>query len=591
MTANDGDVTLLTERKVQARFVHPGHHTDAMATDDAKDGASNEAGKMNAPMLFAVLFSMAIGGGYGTEDLLRAGGPLMTVLMLFLLPLFWGLPTALASTELATAVRANAGPSMWVNVAVPPPVAFGTVLLSLFLMFAGNSVPPALLVSYCTAMWPNLGIVAQIFIKLGCVALSTFLNIVGVEVVGWAAVAVAAFTVSPFIILSAIVFIHHGIDWSLIGTHRASMNFPVFFSILTWNISYLEMVGTLTEDVRKPHARTVFRGITPMVLAYWIAYIIPMLAGVTAMNVIPGGTYLQPTHADGSGPMTRQIAYSNWTAGYWNTVAHEIGGDGMRIYMLIGGMVSAFGYELGGQCTTSRALAGMGQMGVYPGPISRFLRVYSSRFGTPRNAILVNGFVAACLTLALDFDNLVAITQTFYCLRLSMVYVALFRLRIKWPHLVRPFVFPGPGRTTAGLAVVFVVPFCVVYGAATMSATINLPTALTILGALIGIAITSFLYTWKFLPNGIGGRIEEFTQHPGGGDDASPSSPAVNGDAPTEETTLTTSKRPDLVKRSSHLSAGPGDRVPSDRPPPSTRSSIAPEEGGDELARTPNTPP
>lgn len=59
--------------------------------------------------LAALIFYEVSGGPFGIEDAVGAGGPLLAILGFALLPLFWSVPEALVTAELATAFPEDAG--------------------------------------------------------------------------------------------------------------------------------------------------------------------------------------------------------------------------------------------------------------------------------------------------------------------------------------------------------------------------------------------------------------------------------------------------------------------------------------------------
>lgn len=48
---------------------------------------------------------------------MSAGGPLMAIIFIIILPLVWSLPTALVTAELSSAFPSNAGYMIWVQAA------------------------------------------------------------------------------------------------------------------------------------------------------------------------------------------------------------------------------------------------------------------------------------------------------------------------------------------------------------------------------------------------------------------------------------------------------------------------------------------
>ena len=65
--------------------------------------------------IVGMIYAMTAAGAYGIEDMVSSSGPGMTVIMLFVLPLIWAFPIALASSELGSAIPDECGFYRWVQ--------------------------------------------------------------------------------------------------------------------------------------------------------------------------------------------------------------------------------------------------------------------------------------------------------------------------------------------------------------------------------------------------------------------------------------------------------------------------------------------
>jgi hypothetical protein len=68
---------------------------------------------LNGPGLAAVTFFCVAGGAFGLEDAVGAGGPLIVLLAILILPWLWSFPTALMTAELSTALPEDGGYVVW----------------------------------------------------------------------------------------------------------------------------------------------------------------------------------------------------------------------------------------------------------------------------------------------------------------------------------------------------------------------------------------------------------------------------------------------------------------------------------------------
>jgi amino acid transporter len=115
-----------------------------------------------------------------------------------------------------------------------------------------------------------------------------------------------------------------------------------------------------------------------------------------------------------------------------------LGGRLLRVALVLGGMMSAFGMFNALVMSYSRLPLAMAQDGMLPNVFAKLTR----RSGAPWVAILV---LAAgwALCLGLGFERLVTIDILVYGSSLVLEFIALVALRIREPNLPRPFKVPG----------------------------------------------------------------------------------------------------------------------------------------------------
>ncbi|RNF17419.1 putative amino acid permease [Trypanosoma conorhini] len=433
--------------------------------------------------LLALMFANCFGGGYGFEDTVGAAGPLVTLVVCLILPWVWSLPTGLAVAELSTAVPSNSGILMWVNAAFPASVSFMCIISTVFITFVGNATYPSLTSEYVTALLPlNKG--GEIGVKIGVILLCCILNCAGVEIVGSACVVVCVIAMLPFLILSFQQIFTHGLDGKAIShVDLPGINWPSFLSMVTWNYANIENAGAMVEEVSNPRV-TFPRMMVPLMFSSYIAYLLPMLAGVSAL-----------------GP---QQNWSEWQAGRWPQIAHLVSGDWLKYYLFAGAIVSGLGFTLTSMCCTSRLLAGMGTMQMFPKKLSRIIGYYHPTIGTPIPAILLNSTVTMAFCISMDFGDVVAMCQSLYCLRMLLIYASLIKLRIDHPNLPRPYALPC-NTVAAALCLAPSALFCVV--AAVVSAMVSLPIGLALVGFLAVGSGGSYLYCRYVARNGFQGVI------------------------------------------------------------------------------------
>ena len=139
--------------------------------------------------LLAVVFFNVSGGPYGIEDAVSVFGPGLTLLLLALTPLLVSTPIALAMAEMASALPEEGGYVAWVRRAFGPFWSFQVGWWSWLNSFVDVAVYPALFADYLRFWRPEMTAVERWLLALGFVWLLTAVNLSGVRVTGWGAVA------------------------------------------------------------------------------------------------------------------------------------------------------------------------------------------------------------------------------------------------------------------------------------------------------------------------------------------------------------------------------------------------------------------
>ncbi|KAG8344771.1 hypothetical protein TRVL_04403 [Trypanosoma vivax] len=433
--------------------------------------------------LFGIMFSSCYGGGYGFEDTVGSAGPLVAIVVGLVMPWIWSLPTGLAVAELSTAVPSNSGVLMWVNAALPAFLSCMCVVSTIMITFVGNATYPNLTAEYVTA-FADLDQNVEAMVKIGTITLCCFLNCVGIQLVGSASILVCVIAMLPFLILSFQHIFTHGVDFTAVGhVEWSAIDWASFLSMVSWNYANLENCGAMVEEVSNPK-KTMPRLMVPLMFSSYIAYLLPTVAGVSALG----------PHQD----------YSKWQAGRWPEIARVISGDWLKYYLFGGAIISGLGFTITSLCCTSRLLAGMGTMELFPRTISRIIGYYHPKLGTPVPAILFNSLVTMLFSVFFDFGNVVAFCQSLYCLRLVLIYAAVIKLRIDYPNLPRPYALPC-NTVAAALALLPAAIFSIV--ASVISSMVSLTIAIAFAMYLVVGVVVSLLYCHYVVPDGFQGVI------------------------------------------------------------------------------------
>ncbi|CAL4898356.1 unnamed protein product [Urochloa decumbens] len=384
--------------------------------------------KLTVLPLIALIFYDVSGGPFGIEDSVRAGGgALLPILGFLVLPILWSLPEALVTAELASAFPTNAGYVAWVSAAFGPAAAFLVGFTKWASGTLDNALYPVLFLDYLrsssgAALPPPLRSLAV----LALTAALTYLNYRGLHLVGLSALALTAFSLSPFVALTALSIPKiRPSRW--LAMDAAAVNLRGYFNSMFWNLNYWDKASTLAgevEEPRKTFPKAVF-GAVGLVVG---AYLVPLLAGTGAL---PSETAAE------------------WTDGFFSEVGQRIGGPWLRVWIQAAAAMSNMGLFEAEMSSDSFQLLGMAEMGMIPAIFAR-----RSKHGTPTFSILCSATGVVMLSF-MSFQEIIEFLNFLYGVGMLAVFAAFVKLRAKNPDLARPYRVPVG---TAGAAAMCVPP-------------------------------------------------------------------------------------------------------------------------------------
>lgn len=162
--------------------------------------------KLTLLPLIALIFYEVSGGPFGVEDSVKAGGgPLLSLLGFLIFPLFWSVPEALITAELATSFPKNGGYVIWISSAFGPFWGFQEGYWKWLSGVLDNALYPVLFLDYLKRSLPIFNnLIARIPALLGITATLTYLNYRGLQIVGVSAVLLASFSLLPFLVMGVL---------------------------------------------------------------------------------------------------------------------------------------------------------------------------------------------------------------------------------------------------------------------------------------------------------------------------------------------------------------------------------------------------
>jgi amino acid transporter len=359
---------------------------------------------------------MVSGGTYGTEDIVHGAGYGRAILILLLTPLLWSLPTAFMIGELSSALPYEGGYYAWVRRAMGNFWGFQEAWLSLVASIFDMAIYPTLFVAYLTRMFPyfqqgNRGWWVALAVVIACAVL----NIAGVKVVSLTSLWLFFALTAPFVAIVVLAPFKIGALANAV-TKPTTSTVDILGGLLIcmWNYMGWDNASTIATEVEKPQ-RTYPRAMLVAVAIVALSYVLPF-AAMWMTGLTPNA----------------------WETGSWADIAGLLGGPLLRIGVVLGGVISAFGMFNALVMSYSRLPLAMAQDGMLPGVFAKLQK--KSRAPWVAIVALAMGW-AMCL--GLGFARLVTIDILLYGTSLVLEFVALAVLRVREPELPRPFRVPG----------------------------------------------------------------------------------------------------------------------------------------------------
>jgi len=368
--------------------------------------------KMGYLPLVAATYFMVSGGPYGIEDILGGAGFGKAILILLILPFLWCLPTALMIGELASAIPAEGGFYIWVRRGLGPFWGYQEGWLSLSASIFDMAIYPAIFVLYLGKFNPTLTLGWRGYAwSLAVVAICCLWNLRGAPAVGEDSVGLFVLLLAPFVGFVVLGLwhgftLHPTVQWSRPASESA---FSTAVLVALWNYMGWDNASTVAQEVENPQ-RNYPRAMIAATVLVAVTYILPLAAMAVA-----------------------GLSVDSFSTGDWVTAATSLGGPVLGMAVVVGGAITGIGMFNALVMSYTRVPMAMAQDGMLPSAVAKL-----NGRGVPWISVLLCG-LAWGLALKLPFERLISIDLILYGSSLLLEFVALIALRIREPHLDRPF--------------------------------------------------------------------------------------------------------------------------------------------------------
>ncbi|MET8829904.1 APC family permease [Streptomyces sp. NPDC004610] len=407
-----------------------------------------ETRKVRLLPLVALIFFCVSGGAYGIEELFSTSGPGMGMILLLITPLIYAIPHSLVVAELGTAIPEEGGYYHWVKRGLGRFWGFQQGMLQWICSFVDMALYPVLFTSYLQSIVADVAPGKHVLFTAGplefdlnwfiCVAVIvvfTGLNLLGAGWVGESSVLFGILCLTPMLILTVIGFAHLvQTGANPVGELTSSPEqsgwdaFGDGLFVVMWAYCGWDAVSTVAGEMENPR-KHLPRALAISVTLIMLSYVLPALA---ALSVGKDGS-------DG---------WANWDEGSFSDVALSLAGPWLQWTVTVGGMVAAVALFSALLASNSRLPYALAQDRYLPAVFAR----ESPRRKIPVVSIIGSSVVYAMFCMS-SFADLIVFDVFLTNLGILLEVAALIALRIREPHLRRPFRIPG-GWFSVGLVTV-----------------------------------------------------------------------------------------------------------------------------------------
>lgn len=417
--------------------------------------------------LMMLVYLNTVGGPFGIEPAVGAGGPLLTIVGVFVVGFGWGMPQSLMSAELSLLCEAegNGGDFNWVNRAFGLFGAFLNACNNLTQFFVSNALLLTLFAGYIPG---TISYTVKALLMFSVAFVGTVLNLSGTKFIN----RVNMFIVPAVLVPFYLVFAYAKAQGKTVPVSELSFVPPLkdshvalFLSTNIWCFGGFDRVGNAAAEIVGGR-RTYVRGLSGAILMGFLTYAPP----VALFYLID--------------PRWRE-----WKEGTFVSVGFVVGKFAGWLLVLTA-MLSCFGQYQAAVFPLARLVWAVSvvkdkRRQMLPRFISRSW-INEAGVLTPYMAIIVSSIICATLSI-FPFAILVESFLVFRLINLAFEYGSLIAIRIREPDAHRPFRIPG------GMAVVWLM-ICPVLTASTI-----LVLTASRLSLMIGLGFQPFFLAAYFL--------------------------------------------------------------------------------------------
>ncbi|GHU49594.1 hypothetical protein FACS1894127_3190 [Clostridia bacterium] len=393
---------------------------------------------MSTTTVVFMVFSLVAAGCYGIESMIPEAGPGLTLVMLLVLPLVWGLPFGLVVSELGSLRPQEGGYYKWVQEALGEFWGFMAGWWRTVSIYIDNSLYVILAGGYAAGQWKLDGF-QEFVLKAAMILIFMCINLKGVKDVGIVTNILSVFILAAFAMIAVLGIMNwqHNPFVPFTAGEIETPSSLIFFigagiSVGMWMYSGYESMSTIAGELKNPQVIPKATLITvPLITA---TYIFPTLGGLASI-----GRWEEWGEGVGA------VGYAN--------VALEYIGPFAGVFFVIMAIVA--------QCSIYNTYIASGSRGFFAMAADNLAPPLLVKVDKTHGVPYVSVISIAVVNLILcnfAFSTVVIVDVFLLVSSYIMVYISCMVLRKRIPKSEYRFRIPG---SSAFIHVLCIVPICV----------------------------------------------------------------------------------------------------------------------------------
>ena len=419
--------------------------------------------KMGVGTIVFMIYCLCAAGAFGIEAMIPAAGPGLTIVMLLTIPFVWGLPMALAATELGAARPCEGGFYKWIQEALGEFWGFQAGWWKTIANFVDSSVYVILAGGYFAIMTGADKGTTYAF-QVCVIAIIVIINLRGIQESGKLSTVIGWLVLAVFALIAVVGFLHFDqspVEPFIPPGQSLAESIGGGIAIGIWMYSGYEAMSAIGGEVENP--RVIPKATIIAVPLIAATYIIPTIAGLGSIG-----------------------QWELWEEGIGSQVGY---GTVLSTYLPGGIWVAVFGVvAILANCSifnswvtaAPRVLYAMADDNLFAKSVTKV----SKKRGVPYIPVLIMAVVDLILC-TFDFSVVLCIEVLLIIATQVLLFISMMVFRIKKPDMERPIKVPGP---KAFIMVFFSIPILVALVAYLLNGTDYF------LGGLVGLATGPIAY-------------------------------------------------------------------------------------------------